>query len=109
MSHVKEHRNDRADRFTAYVFVAGFVVMLFGCVAWAVSGRSQPAVRISITALWLMFAVLNGNAFYTGQFTLERRADIHTRAVTLHVLPFRDFLWGRIDGDRDISFVGGLL
>jgi hypothetical protein len=64
-----EHQKDRAEKFTAYAFIAGVVVISLGFATWAVTGRSQPAVRIIVTAFWLIFAALNGNVFYTGRFT----------------------------------------
>ena len=63
-----EQQKDRADKVVAYVFVAGLIVCVAGLAVFAVTGRSQPGVRIFTTAFWLVFAALNGNSFYTGSF-----------------------------------------
>ena len=64
-----EHQKDQAEKFTAYAFIAGVFVILVGFGFWAMTGRSQPAVRIIVTTFWLAFAAFNGGIFYTGRFT----------------------------------------
>lgn len=57
-----------AEKLYAYVFLIGFTVMVASLALGAVTKNINLAARIFVSTGWLVFAVMNTVAYYTGEF-----------------------------------------